>query len=156
MKTGRKMGAWALVLSLLVLWGAACSSAGMRVDEDRAPAVGDQSGRDDSPAPGEQDLDGDSGGAVGPLDMDRKIITNTDIRMESPDVQRALRDLGALAQELGGYIQSEYLTESRGSYYGELVVRVPAGEVEVFTRAVEDQGTIYAALDTGSWKCRGS
>lgn len=87
--------------------------------------------------------DSSGGGNEASLDFDRKIITDTDIRMESTDVPLAIRELADLAREEGGYIQSQYQSESSGSnFYGELVVRIPADTVDAFITKIEDYGKI--------------
>lgn len=127
-----------LTLFFLIFTLASCASSGMSTSGrgDYAPAEGGQDFDN-----GMVDKDGEGGSQDG-IDLDRKIITNTNIRMESLDVQEAMRELATLARDLGGYIQSEYQTESQDSYYGELVVRVPAEEVDTFVARIDELGRI--------------
>ena len=128
-----------LFLSLiLVLSISACAMSEYRNDTS-APGQGINT---DDQSSGVKDEDG-GGGDEASLDLDRKIITDTDIRMESTDVPLAIRELADLARKQGGYIQSQYQSESSGSnYYGELIVRIPADTVDAFIAKIEDHGKI--------------
>lgn len=129
-----------LVISLsMVLSLAACASTGTRNNSSGSTS------RPDSNADGGNAVDtaAPGGGDEATIDLNRKIITNTDIRMESTDVPQALRELASLAREEGGYIQSQYQTESSdNNFYGELVVRIPAESVDRFVAAIESHGKI--------------
>lgn len=127
-----------LTLSLsMVLSLAACASTSTRDNSSGS------SPRPDSNAGSGNAVDTAGGGDEATVDLNRKIITNTDIRMESTDVPRAIRELASLARDEGGYIQSQYQTESNdNNYYGELVVRIPAEAVDRFVVAIESHGKI--------------
>lgn len=141
----RGRGISAFILAAFLLFTSVACSSGMM--------TGSNSSRDPGVVPDQGNsggFDSDTGGKPAEgggstddgIDLARKIITTTSIRMESPDVTQAVNDLAAYARELGGYIQSEYQRESAGSYYGELVVRIPADSVDEFVLRTDDFGEI--------------
>ncbi len=131
----------ALILAaFLLLTSVACASNAMTGDKTGGVPGRDNSAGFDSDSGGRPDEGG--GSAEEGIDLGRKIITNTNIRMESPDVTKAVGELASYARELGGYIQSQYQTESAGSFYGELVVRIPAESVDSFIIRTENYGEI--------------
>ncbi|MDI9499164.1 MAG: DUF4349 domain-containing protein [Bacillota bacterium] len=77
-----------------------------------------------------------------PADFERKVITRGDYAIESTDVVASMERLTAAAAELGGYVESQSLHESRGAWYGELTVRFEAGREREFRVLVEEAGTI--------------
>lgn len=137
LNTIRRISAFTLV-SFLLFTSIACGSSSPNNSGVTPDTRGEGAADFDDDKSG-----GESGGAgEDNIDLDRKIITNTNIRMESPDVTEAVNELSAYARELGGYIQSEYQRESGGSYYGELVVRIPAATVDDFVSRTGDFGEI--------------
>lgn len=140
MKNHKKLTA-ILMATLLGLSLVACASGATQLDKT-APGLGGVANEDSGYDTGNSRNES-GGGDEAALDIGRKIITNTDIRMESTDVPLAIRELAALARESGGYIQSQYQTESSGgNYYGELVVRIPADQVEDYVTAIDQFGNI--------------
>ena len=72
----------------------------------------------------------------------RKVIVRGKLSLETADVQAALEQLREAATALGGYVQSESLTESKGAWYAELTLRVEAGREAELRSAAEAAGTI--------------
>ncbi len=133
-----------LLVALLSLSAAACSTQSAK---DGGTLTGSRPG---SMAPdydygsNSGELSEEAGGASDDqtIDLNRKIITTTKLRMETVDVRETMAKLVSKVADLGGYIQSQYETESAGSYYGEITVRVPAGNVSTFVDTAAAAGTI--------------
>ncbi len=69
-------------------------------------------------------------------DVDQKIVKTGSLDMLVENVSEAVEEMGSLAVQRGGFVQSSNVSEGgNGVYYGEVVVRVP---VEAFESAMAD------------------
>ncbi len=78
---------------------------------------------------------------------DRKIVKNSEIRVETKEFDKTVEFFEKRVSELGGYIENKYTTgssiQNRDRYFerrGELTVRIPADKSEGF---IDEIGNLY-------------
>ena len=76
------------------------------------------------------------------LTVDRKIIRDAELTLETKSFDDALASLDAQVKKLGGYVQSSE-TDANSSYReSDLVLRLPADKLDTFLTAVGNLGTV--------------
>ena len=143
----------ALALCGIMLLTLGCASAA-KIDSnyyESAPASYDAAATQTEKASGSGYAMADSGAATsttqsgeqtGDFDV-RKIIYNADMTITADDPEKALSDLLAKAQSLGGYVSGSYsTTDDYGSYYCTATLKVPADKIEQLVTAAEAAGKV--------------
>ena len=79
--------------------------------------------------------EGGGGPGVNASQVDRMVIQNADLAIVVRDVEARMKEIGDMAEEMGGFVVSSNLYQSYTSSYievpeGQIVVRVPAEELE--------------------------
>ena len=149
MKMHRTWIALALCGTMLLTLG--CAS---RASNDTTAYVSEPASYDEAAAPQEQK---DSGYAMSEeasgtattqtgeqTDFDvRKIVYNADMTVTADDPEKALSDLLAQAEALGGYVSGSYTTtDDLGTYYCTASLKVPADKLEALVTAAEAAGKV--------------
>ena len=76
------------------------------------------------------------------LTVDRKIIRDAELTLETKSFDDALASLDAQVKKLGGYVQSSE-TDANSSYReSDLVLRLPADKLDTFLTSVGNLGTV--------------
>ena len=123
--------AWTMILSLAACGGSgnkAASSASSATTADSAPAETEEGYFDTNGS--YDDAASDSGGSV--LE-DQKIIYTGTLNLETTDFDSAAQALTALADTLGGYLESSTVGNGGRSYrWAEYTVRVPSAQFQSF------------------------
>lgn len=73
----------------------------------------------------------------------RKIVYNATMSVTADDPQKALDELTAKTQELGGYLSSSYTTtDDDGAYLSTATLKVPADQLDALVAAAEAAGKV--------------
>lgn len=108
------------------------SGVGSGTGDDVVSADGAEAGRAGA---GQQDGQGEGGGATADLRVDRRAIVYTgSMRVQVPDVEQAAREAIALTTTAGGFVGSDRRRSADGNATVDLTLRVPAA---TFTTVVE-------------------
>ena len=78
-----------------------------------------------------------------PVPKDRKLIRDANALLEVRSLDDALGRLRALVEKSGGYVTNEHrMRDERGARQGMLVARVPAGQLDSLTAALQSVGKV--------------
>ena len=119
--------AWTMILSLAACGASSNKSASSAATADSAPMESEEGYFDTN---GSYDDGADSGGSV--LE-DQKIIYTGTLNLETTDFDGTAKAVTALADTLGGYLESSTVGSGGRSYrWAEYTVRVPAAQFQSF------------------------
>ena len=119
--------AWTMILSLAACGGSSNKSASSAATADSAPMETEEGYFDTN---GSYDDGADSGGSI--LE-DQKIIYTGTLNLETTDFDGTAKAVTALADTLGGYLESSTVGTGGRSYrWAEYTVRVPAAQFQSF------------------------
>ena len=119
--------AWTMILSLVACGASSNKSASSATTADSAPMESEEGYFDTN---GSYDDGADSGGSV--LE-DQKIIYTGTLNLETTDFDGTAKAVTALADTLGGYLESSTVGSGGRSYrWAEYTVRVPAAQFQSF------------------------
>ena len=119
--------AWTMILSLAACGASSNKSASSAATTDSAPMESEEGYFDTN---GSYDDGADSGGSV--LE-DQKIIYTGTLNLETTDFDGTAKAVAALADTLGGYLESSTVGSGGRSYrWAEYTVRVPAAQFQSF------------------------
>ena len=119
--------AWTMILSLAACGASSNKSASSAATTDSAPMETEEGYFDTN---GSYDDGADSGGSV--LE-DQKIIYTGTLNLETTDFDGTAKAVAALADTLGGYLESSTVGSGGRSYrWAEYTVRVPAAQFQSF------------------------
>jgi len=149
----KKQTAIALIICIMLLLTVGCAyrsadSATMAVAEDEAYDVSyaesapkaDYDGYAFSEETSNAELNETS--ETGDFDV-RKIVYNATMSVTADDPEKALNELIAKTQELGGYLSSSYTTtDDDGAYYSTATLKVPADQLDALVTAAEAAGKV--------------
>ena len=130
-----------VLLAVVLLIGclAACASGNTAADRGMAAKEEYYDGylvTDNAPAE-------EIGKVESPLTVGRKIIRNARLRIETKAFDEAVSALQKQVDDVGGYVESFETDGSRASYRdAEIVVRVPADQLDTFLSAAEGLGSV--------------
>ena len=119
--------AWTMILSLAACGGSSNKSASSAATADSAPMETEEGYFDTN---GSYDDGADSGGSI--LE-DQKIIYTGTLNLETTDFDGTAKAVTALADTLGGYLESSTVGTGGRSYrWAEYTIRVPAAQFQSF------------------------
>jgi hypothetical protein len=95
-----------------------------------------------APLPANQAGVGGGGGGVDAAPVERIVIQNADLAVVVPDVEKSMKQVEAMAVEMGGFVVSSNLYQSYTSNYvqvpeASVVIRVPAERLDEVLEAIK-------------------
>ncbi len=150
----KKRAAIALIICIMMLLTVGCAS--QSADSGATMAVAEDEAYDVSYAESASKADYDGyalsdeasstelseTNETGDFDV-RKIVYNATMSVTADDPEKALNELTAKTEELGGYISSTYTTtDDDGAYYSTATLKVPADQLDALVTAAEATGKV--------------